>query len=98
MREIIVTDTFLRWITKPRDRRARAKVFARVDRLRMGHAGDAKRLDHGIQEMRIHHGPGYRVYFQQREAEVYVVLCGGDKASQNDDLETARRIARRLET
>lgn len=58
-----------------------------------GHFGDVKAVGSGISELRIHHGPGYRVYFQQREEALIILLCGGDKSTQSKDIESATRLA-----
>ena len=94
MIEIARSATFDRWLTGLRDARARARILARIDRLALGNAGDAKPVGSGISEMRIDCGPGYRVYFIQRGAVLVVLLCGGDKTTQAGDIEQARRIAR----
>lgn len=77
-----------------RDARARALVAARLNRLAYGLAGDVAAVGDGISELRIHYGPGYRVYFQQRGTTLVILLCGGSKGSQARDIETARRLAR----
>jgi putative addiction module killer protein len=87
------TETFRKWWTRLKDERARAVIFARLDRLAYGHAGDVRPVGEGVSELRIHHGPGYRVYFQQRGNTVVVLLCGGDKRSQAKDIRTAKRLA-----
>ena len=76
-----------------RDRRAVARINARLLRIEAGHFGDAKLLRDGVVELRIHYGPGYRLYVMRRGATVVVLLCGGDKASQRRDIERAKRIA-----
>ena len=68
-------------------------IFARLDRLAYGHTGDVQPVGEGISELRIHHGPGYRVYFQKRGNTVIVPLCGGDKSSQEKDIRAAKRLA-----
>jgi putative addiction module killer protein len=73
--------------------RARGAIFARLDRLASGHAGDVLPVGQGISELRIHYGPGYRVYFQKRGIAVVVLLCGGNKSTQAKDIETAKRLA-----
>jgi putative addiction module killer protein len=87
------TDTFRKWWTKLRDDRARGVIFARLDRLAYGHAGDVEPVGDGVSELRIHYGPGYRIYFQRRGATILVLLCGGDKGSQESDIRTAKRLA-----
>ena len=93
MRELKQTETFRKWRTKLKDERARVLIASRLDRLAFGHAGDAEPVGEGINELRIHHGPGYRVYFQQRGDTIIVLLCGGDKGSQDKDIKAARRLA-----
>lgn len=93
MIELRQTETFRRWWTKLRDQRARALVAARLDRLAYGLAGDVQPIGNGISELRIHYGPGYRVYYQQRGTTILVLLCGGDKGSQAEDIKTAKRLA-----
>lgn len=73
------------------------KILARIDRLALGNPGDVAPVGEGVSEMRIHYGPGYRVYFVQRGEEVVVLLCGGDKASQSADIAEAKKLAANLE-
>lgn len=87
------TETFRKWERKLRDRNARAAIAARLFRLANGLAGDVSPVGGGISELRIHHGPGYRVYFQRRGEEIIVLLCGGDKGTQDRDIAAARRLA-----
>lgn len=87
------TETFRRWERKLRDPRARAAIAARLFRLANGLPGDIAPVGGGVSELRIHYGPGYRVYIQQRGAELVILLCGGDKASQARDIEAARKLA-----
>ncbi|WP_028988790.1 type II toxin-antitoxin system RelE/ParE family toxin [Thermithiobacillus tepidarius DSM 3134] len=93
MIELKQTETFRKWWTKLRDERARAIVAARLDRLAYGLAGDVEPVGDGISELRIHYGPGYRVYFKSHGATIIVLLCGGDKDSQARDIKTAKRLA-----
>ena len=93
MTELKQTEIFRKWWKKLRDERARALVAARLNRLAYGLAGDVEPVGDGISELRIHYGPGYRVYYQQRGATIIVLLCGGDKGSQAKDIETAKRLA-----
>jgi len=72
---------------------AKAKILVRVERLAKGNPGDVKPVGEGVSEMRIHHGAGYRVYFTQRGEELIVLLCGGDKDSQDADIANAKKIA-----
>ena len=93
MIELKQTETFRKWRTALTDKRALGVIAARLDRLAFGHAGDALPIGDGISELRIHYGPGYRVYFKQRGNTIIVLLCGGDKGSQAKDINTAKRIA-----
>lgn len=93
MIEIQQSATFTRWLSSLRDARARARIAMRIDRMAEGNLGDAEPVGGGLSEMRIHYGPGYRVYFMQRGATLVILLCGGDKRNQSKDIESARRIA-----
>ncbi len=93
MLELKQTETFRKWRTGLKDERAKALIVSRLDRLAFGHAGDAEPVGEGISELRIHYGPGYRVYFHRRGATVIVLLCGGDKGSQARDIKVAKRLA-----
>ena len=87
------TPTFARWIAKLRNLEAREQIDDRIKRLRHGYLGDAKSVGDGVLELRIHAGPGYRVYFTRRGDTLILLLCGGDKGSQPRDIERAKRIA-----
>ena len=91
--EIIKSNTFDAWLRGLRDRRAAVRVQARVDRLAAGNPGDAKPVGEGVSELRIDYGPGYRVYFMRRGQLIVVLLCGGDKSTQETDIPRAKRIA-----
>jgi putative addiction module killer protein len=93
MIEIITSGQFDVWLRHLRDAKARARIQARILRLSMGNPGDVKPVGQGISEMRIDHGPGYRVYFLQRGEDIIILLCGGDKSTQQSDIETAKKIA-----
>ena len=93
MLEVVESATFKRWIRGLRDRGAVARINARLRSLSLGNAGDVRVVGGGVHEMRVHHGPGYRAYFL-REAGTVVMLCGGDKNSQQRDIERAGRLAR----
>lgn len=81
------------WERKLKDHRAKAIIAARVFRVANGLLGDVEPVGQGVSELRIHYGPGYRVYFQQRGNELVLLLCGGDKGSQARDIETAKMLA-----
>ena len=87
------TETFRKWRMRLRDERARGLIASRLDRLAYGHIGDVEPVGQGISEMRIHYGPGYRIYFQRRGNTIIVLLCGGDKSTQSKDIKTAKRLA-----
>src|SRR5690554_3502229 len=93
MLNIKQTDTYRKWERKLRDQRGKALIAARIFRLANGLAGDVKPVGQGVCELRIHHGPGYRVYFKQRGNEVIILLCGGDKDTQRSDINTALRLS-----
>ena len=94
MIEIRESDSFSEWLHKFRDVQAKARIAARVRRLAFGNPGDVRPVGEGVSELRIHHGPGYRVYFVQRGTVLIVLLCGGDKSTQARDIETAKRLAK----
>ena len=79
-----------------RDARAKAEVARRVRRLALGNPGDVKPVGDGVSELRIHHGPGYRVYYVQRGNLLVVLLCGGDKDTQAKDIALALKLAKKV--
>jgi len=93
---IFTTPVFDRWFERLRDRRAAARIQARIDRAESGNLGDCKPVGEGVSEMRIDYGPGYRLYFVQRGGEVIILLVGGGKSTQARDIEMARELARQL--
>lgn len=93
MFELKQTETFRKWRLRLRDERARALIASRLDRLAYGHAGDVSPVGQGISELRIHHGPGYRIYFVRQGSTVIVLLCGGSKGTQQRDIAVAKRLA-----
>lgn len=94
MIEIRQTERFARWFERLRDRTARTRIQARIRRLSLGNPGDVSPIGEGVSEMRIDYGPGYRVYFVQRGAALIILLAGGDKRTQQQDIATALRLAR----
>lgn len=96
MMEVRKTDTFAKWLDCLSDIQARARVLARIDRLVDGNPGDVRSVGAGVLEMRIDHGPGYRVYYVPRGRELIILLAGGDKDSQPKDIKTALRLAQNL--
>ncbi|MBU4319874.1 MAG: type II toxin-antitoxin system RelE/ParE family toxin [Nitrospinae bacterium] len=90
------TKIYSRWFAALRDRKARARIQTRIDRLQLGILGDVKPVGEGISELRIDYGPGYRVYFVQRGKELVILLAGGDKSTQDKDIKTALDLARNI--
>lgn len=93
MIEVRQTSDFVKWLRALKDSRARTKIVARIDRLQHGLVGDAKYFD-GIGELRIDYGPGYRVYFVQRGQTLVILLCGGDKKTQDRDVRKAIEMSK----
>jgi putative addiction module killer protein len=94
--EIRETQVFSSWLESLRDARARARVQARILRLRYGNPGDAKPVGEGVSELRFDYGPGYRVYYVKRGALLVILLAGGAKPTQDKDIKTALKLARML--
>lgn len=93
MIELKQTEEFRKWRTRLKDERARTLIASRLDRLAFGLAGDVEPVGQGVSELRIHHDPGYRIYFQKRGNTIIVLLCGGDKSTQANDIKAAKRLA-----
>ena len=93
MYTILRSAVFDRWLSRLRDRQAVNRIVARLLAAEDGHLGDMRSVGGGVSEMRIQYGPGYRVYFITRGAELIILLCGGDKDSQRRDIERAKRMA-----
>ena len=96
MIEIRKTERFAEWFAGLRDRQARSRIQARIDRAEIGNFGDCRPVGNGVSEMRIHFGPGFRVYFIQRGKALVILLAGGDKQTQDQDIATAIELARQL--
>jgi len=92
MYQIQQTDTFSKWLSRLKDRKATARILARIESVRQGNSGDSKSLGSGLHELRVHFGPGYRIYFTRKSGLVVLLLCGGDKSSQSKDIARARKI------
>lgn len=97
MFDVAMTDEFRRWLSRLKDVRGKAIIAVRIDRLAHGYKGDVRPVGNGISEIRIDHGPGYRIYFVRRGKLLIVLLCAGDKSSQAKDIRRARRIAMNVE-
>lgn len=94
--EVIRTAIFADWLAGLRDRQARARITVRIDRLALGNPGDVKPAGEGVSEMRIDYGPGYRVYFVRRGRKIIILLCGGDKRTQTQDIKAAIDMAKEI--
>ncbi|HQU92992.1 MAG TPA: type II toxin-antitoxin system RelE/ParE family toxin [Pyrinomonadaceae bacterium] len=94
--EIKQTEFYAKWFGSLKDRNAKLRIDARIRRLSLGNPGDTKPVGDGISEIRIDYGPGYRVYFTQRNKELILLLIGGDKSSQTKDIAKAKEIAKEL--
>ena len=97
MFEVRQTETFKKWFKTLRDRRARARIDIRIKRISLGNLGDVKSVGKGVFELRIDYGPGYRVYFVERNRIRIILLAGGKKSTQNEDIKKAQELARSLE-
>ncbi|MDO5503719.1 MAG: type II toxin-antitoxin system RelE/ParE family toxin [Actinomycetia bacterium] len=93
MYEVITTDDFDKWLRKLKDRVTRLRILERLDRLQDGNPGDVKQIGHGLWELRLLFGAGYRIYYLHDGPRVILLLCGGDKSTQQRDIDRARRLA-----
>lgn len=96
MHSILTTEVFDTWFAGLKDKQAARRVQARIDRAEDGNLGDCEPVGEGVSEMRIHYGPGYRIYFVQRGIEIIILLAGGNQATQARDIKTAVEIARKI--
>ena len=96
MLEVRQTATYSEWFSSLRDRTAKIRIDIRIRRLSVGNPGDVKPVGEGVSELRVNYGPGYRVYFVQRNKLYVVLLAGGDKSSQDQDIRQAKALARDL--
>ncbi len=96
MNTILRTETFDSWLSKLKDARGKARIIERIRSAERDNFGDCESVGNGVSEMRIHFGPGYRVYFSRFGPIVYVLLCGGTKRNQKKDIAKAREIAKLL--
>lgn len=97
MLDIRQTDDFAKWLFKLKDRAAKARIIERLDRASSGNLGNYKSLGAGLFELRLTYGPGYRLYFAREGDVIVVLLIGGDKSTQNRDIEKAREILKGLQ-
>jgi putative addiction module killer protein len=91
------TEIFSTWLAGLRDPKAKARILARLESVRLGNLGDSKSLGGSLHELRVHVGAGYRLYFTTMQKVVIVLLCGGDKSSQNRNIARAKRLLADLE-
>ena len=91
------TEIFSKWLLKLKDIKGKVAVIRRVDRMKNGNFGDHKSVEDNISELRITTGPGYRVYYTLKDEEIVILLIGGDKSSQSDDIKKAKKIKKELE-
>ena len=96
MIEIRQTASYAEWFAWLRDRQAQLRINIRIRRLSLGNAGDVKPVGEGVSELRIPHGPGYRVYFVRKGDLLIVLLAGGDKSTQERDIRMAKNLASEL--
>ena len=96
MMTILKTGRFTKWIKELRDLKGKARIQARIDKLEFGQFGDCESVGSGVLELRIHFGPGYRVYLKQKEKELIILLAGGDKGTQAKDIKQAIKLSNEL--
>lgn len=94
MFQIQQTDVFADWLVRLKDAKTKARILARLESVTQGNLGDTKVVGGGVRELRVHVGPGYRIYFTQTGQIVLLLLCGGDKSTQKRDIERAKRLLR----
>lgn len=98
MKRIQTTTQFTKWLDRLKDISGRARIQARIQRLALGNPGKYRNLKNGVSELKVDVGPGYRVYYADLDDVLIVLLCGGDKSSQSDDIELAYELIEGLET
>ena len=94
--EVRQTLEYRKWFQKLRDKQAKARIDIRIRRISLGNFGDVKSVGHGVSELRLPYGPGYRIYFARRGETIVLLLCGGSKATQGRDIELAYKLAKEL--
>lgn len=97
MNTINLTENFSRWLTGLKDIKARARILARIRQASLGNFGDVKPISEGISEMRLHFGPGYRIYYAREGRIAYLLLVGGDKSTQQQDIKTALSLWKQIQ-
>jgi putative addiction module killer protein len=96
MAEVGQTQEFSAWLRRLTDANAVARIVARIRRMEKGNPGDTRSVGQGILEMRVDYGPGYRIYYLHRGAQIVILLCGGDKRTQQQDIKRAQKLAETL--
>jgi len=96
MIEIRQTDIYQKWFASLKDRNAKARIDIRIRRISLGNLGDVKPVGEGVSEIRIDYEPGYRIYFVQEFSTLIILLCGGDKSTQSQDIKRAQMFAKRM--
>lgn len=86
------------WLNLLKDKKGKAIIISHVDRMEIGHFGDSKVLGDGIVELRIHYGPGYRIYYAREDKKIFLLLCAGDKSSQSKDIKQAKKYWKQYQT
>ncbi|MCK5157212.1 MAG: type II toxin-antitoxin system RelE/ParE family toxin [Spirochaetales bacterium] len=97
MIEIRQTETYKKWFKSLKDRKARVRIDIRIKRISLGNPGDVKPVGKGVSEIRINYGPGYRIYYVQRNNIIVILLTGGNKSTQSRDIQKAHELARNVE-
>jgi putative addiction module killer protein len=95
--EVRTTQIFRDWLRNLRDGVTQARISKRIDRLALGNPGQSRSVGEGIVELKVDHGPGYRVYYVNKGSVIVVILCGGDKSTQQKDILKAKEIAAEIE-
>ena len=97
MLQLKQTEVFGKWLSDLRDIRAKARILARLESARLGNLGDARSVGDGVSELRIDVGAGYRVYFTRRQRIIIILLCGGDKSTQSQDIARAKLMVQQID-
>lgn len=95
--KLVLHPVFEKWLSSLRDRQTRSRILTRLSHVQEGNFGDHKSVGDGVSELRFAFGPGYRIYYTRRGSVVVIMLCGGDKGSQQSDIRKAKALAAELE-
>ena len=91
--QIFETEVYTKWFASLKDEKVKARIDKRIERIKNGNFGDAKTVDNGISELRLQFGSGYRIYYMQHVQTIVILLCGGDKSTQENDIKKAKQLA-----